>query len=41
VGRADDAFHLVLPTIPGIGHNVPQEAPPAFADAVLEMSGAR
>ena len=26
--------HRVLP---GVGHNVPQEAPQAFADAVLEL----
>ena len=25
----------------GIGHNVPQEAPEAFADAILEVGGAR
>ena len=25
----------------GIGHNLPQEAPAAFADAVLEVRGAR
>lgn len=25
-------------TLPGIGHNLPQEAPAAFADAVLELS---
>jgi hypothetical protein len=25
----------------GIGHNVPQQAPDAFADAVLEVGGAR
>jgi pimeloyl-ACP methyl ester carboxylesterase len=24
----------------GIGHNVPQEAPEAFADAILEVGGA-
>ncbi len=23
--------------LPGVGHNVPQEAPQAFADAVLEL----
>jgi len=29
-------------TIPGgIGHNLPQEAPQAFADAVLEVGGRR
>ena len=26
-------------TLPGIGHNVPQEAPAAFADAVLSLKG--
>jgi pimeloyl-ACP methyl ester carboxylesterase len=25
----------------GIGHNVPQEAPDAFADSVLEVGGAK
>ncbi len=25
----------------GIGHNLPQEAPAAFADAVLEVGGVR
>ena len=25
----------------GIGHNLPQEAPEAFADAVLEVAGAK
>jgi hypothetical protein len=25
----------------GIGHNVPQEAPEAFADAILEVGGAK
>ena len=25
----------------GIGHNLPQEAPAAFADAVLEVGGIR
>jgi pimeloyl-ACP methyl ester carboxylesterase len=25
----------------GVGHNLPQEAPAAFADAVLEVGGAR
>jgi pimeloyl-ACP methyl ester carboxylesterase len=25
----------------GIGHNVPQEAPDAFADAILEVGGAK
>ncbi len=25
----------------GIGHNLPQEAPTAFADAVLELGGIR
>jgi len=28
-------------TLDGIGHNVPQEAPDAFADAVLEVGGTR
>ena len=27
--------------IPGIGHNLPQEAPAAFADAVIEVAGYR
>jgi pimeloyl-ACP methyl ester carboxylesterase len=27
--------------IPGVGHNLPQEAPQAFADAVIEVSGYR
>jgi hypothetical protein len=34
---AGDYSHRVLD---GIGHNVPQEAPAAFADAVLEISRA-
>lgn len=25
----------------GVGHNVPQEAPEAFADAILEVGGAK
>jgi pimeloyl-ACP methyl ester carboxylesterase len=25
----------------GIGHNVPREAPEAFADAILEVGGAK
>jgi pimeloyl-ACP methyl ester carboxylesterase len=25
----------------GIGHNVPQEAPEVFADAILEVGGAK
>jgi pimeloyl-ACP methyl ester carboxylesterase len=30
--------HRVLP---GIGHNVPHEAPEAFADAILEVGAAK
>jgi len=30
--------HRLVPG--GIGHNLPQEAPQAFADAVLEAAGA-
>ena len=43
-GRVDaDRFsaaysHRVLD---GIGHNVPEEAPDAFADAVVEVGGAK
>jgi hypothetical protein len=33
-------FRSTTPTI-GIGHNVPQEAPEAFAAAILEVGGAR
>jgi len=29
--------HRLVPV--GIGHNLPQEAPKAFADAVLEVAG--
>jgi pimeloyl-ACP methyl ester carboxylesterase len=28
-------------TIEGVGHNLPQEAPQAFADAVIEVAGYR
>ena len=47
-GSAADAFHLVIPSLPrhgfsahrtiegGIGHNLPQEAPEAFARAIVD-----
>jgi pimeloyl-ACP methyl ester carboxylesterase len=42
---AQDARHFSGPRshriVPGVGHNVPQEAPQRFADAVLELSARR
>lgn len=41
-GTADHAHHFIGPhthrTVPGVGHNMPQEAPQLFADAVLELA---
>ena len=37
--RAKFAGPYAHETLPGIGHNVPQEAPRAFADAVVEVDG--
>ena len=40
-GTADQGHHFTGPrkhrTLPGVGHNMPQEAPRVFADAVLEL----
>ena len=40
-GTAHHAHHFIGPhthrTVPGVGHNMPQEAPQVFADAVLEL----
>jgi len=40
-GSAGDARHFTGPfehrTLPGIGHNIPQEAPEAFSEAVLAL----
>ena len=41
-GSADHAHHFIGPhthrIVPGVGHNMPQEAPQVFADAVLELA---
>ncbi|MGJ7581254.1 alpha/beta fold hydrolase [Variovorax sp. RHLX14] len=41
-GSADHAHHFTGPhthrTLSGVGHNMPQEAPQAFANAVLELA---
>jgi pimeloyl-ACP methyl ester carboxylesterase len=37
--RAKFAGRYAHKTLPGIGHNVPQEAPRAFADAIVEVDG--
>ena len=40
-GTGDQGHHFTGPrthrTLPGVGHNMPQEAPRVFADAVLEL----
>jgi pimeloyl-ACP methyl ester carboxylesterase len=44
VGFEVDAVHFNgayrCHTLSGVGHNVPQEAPTIFADAVRDLSGA-
>jgi len=41
-GTGSHAHHFTGPhthrTVPGVGHNLPQEAPQVFADAVLELA---
>ena len=44
-GARDHARHFTGPyerrVIPRVGHNLPQEAPREFAQAVLDLAGAR
>jgi pimeloyl-ACP methyl ester carboxylesterase len=41
MGRTSESTDLLFPrreaALPGVGHNVPQEAPAAFAQAIMDV----